>query len=269
MVQFAVYAAYRQRLETALLADQTAAECAAAASLEPAPGSPEASQPASPFQAAAEQAGAAVQALPPSPPLQQQEPLQDGADSAAAPASPGCSSRARASGSSDLQHSRTAQATQAIVQASAQLAARDRGGRSILSCSPHVSCWPANATDQPELGASQQTAAVAAAARQSAAAGLQPAAEADAGSEDGSSMAASAGAPASAPSSPRPSAAVQRIAEAQRLFMSTACRNPTKKLLCESPTVQVIRTYESGGETCCLSRSCCTVCAVTSCGPGL
>ena len=41
---------------------------------------------------------------------------------------------------------------------------------------------------------------------------------------------------------------VQRLAEAQRLYMSTACRNPTKSQLCEAPALQVVQTYAAGGK---------------------
>lgn len=246
VVQFVVYAAYRQRLETALLADQTTSTSAAAVSMEPPLGSSDASSPESPFQAAAEQAVSAASAV--QSPLLQEEAPQDSKAAAAAAVVP-ADRESRAAAWSEQHRSRSAEAARDIVQASAQLAAQDRRGKDILSCSPHVTCCPADATGQPAAFAGPEPNGGAAAVSQqpTATAGQQPAADSSAGSADpGASAAASP--PGSVPASPRPFAAMQRMSEAQRLFMSTACRNPTKKLQCEPPTVQVIRIYESGGE---------------------
>jgi hypothetical protein len=256
-MQFAVYAAYRLRLETALLADQTTSASATAAAMEPPPGSPEACKPQSPFQEAAKQHQTAVQAAVQSP-LLQQGSLPAEADAAALPAASQLQPPVTTAWS-EQQRSRTAETAHDMVEASVRLAAEDRGGTWIVSCSPHVTRSPAAASPQAEPAAPRtgtQVSASAAEPDQQRAVTQQPEAEAGAGAaatacgQDDSSASAAASPPVSAPQSPRASSAVQSIAEAQRLFMSTACRNPTKKLLCEPSTVQVIHTYESGGGQC-------------------
>lgn len=263
VVQFAVYAAYRLRLETALLADQTASAAAAATAMEPPQGSPEAGMKQSPFQAAARQDQTAAQAAVQSPLLQQGSLPADG-DTSTMPAAAQLQAPVSAAWS-EQQYSRTAELAHDMVEASVRLAAANREGRPILSCSPHVTCSPAEGGPQAEAAAaftgSRGTATAAGAGQQAAAAAQQPAVEAGAGAgalsggQDNSHAAAAASPPLSAQSSPRPSAAIQGITAAQRLFMSTACRNPTKKLLCEPSMVQVIHTYESGGGSCSLCEA--------------
>ena len=269
VVQFAVYAAYRLRLETALLADQTASAAAAATAMEPPQGSPEAGMKQSPFQAAAKQDQPAAQAAVQSPLLQQGSLPADG-DTSTMPAAAQLLAPVSAAWS-EQQYSRTAELARDMVHASVRLAAADREGRPILSCSPHVTCSPAECSPQAGAAAAltgSRGTATAAGAGQQPAASQQPAAEAGAGAgaasggEGDSHAAAATSPPLSAQSSPRPSAAIQGITAAQRLFMSTACRNPTKKLLCEPSMVQVIHTYESGGVSC-------SLCEAVDGGPGV
>ena len=139
---------------------------------------------------------------------------------------------AGSSGDRRLQDARDA------VQASADLTARDQEGIGILSCSPHVTTWPAEVSAHRAAQSSQPGSGTAAAEPGVTSANASPRSGSNA--DAGSSEAAHA---------PQPSA-VQRMEEAQRLYMSTACRNPTKKLLCEAPTVQVKKMYDSaaGGE---------------------
>lgn len=58
-----------------------------------------------------------------------------------------------------------------------------------------------------------------------------------------------ASSPAVSPRKQAPPFAVTDMDGAQRLFFSTASRNPTKKLLCEASNVQSILPYDSQGES--------------------
>ncbi len=129
--------------------------------------------------------------------------------------------------------------------------------RCLLVNSPSTGARPpggeAPACGEQQVPRSSFEAKELAVAATAAVASPRPGSEGDAGSGD-AAVAADAAllvAAQPAPAQPAPPSAVQRMAEAQRLFMSTACRNPTKKLLCEAPTVQVINTYDSGGEPAC------------------
>jgi len=234
VTQFAVYAAYRLRLEAAFLADQGAAAAGAADWLAAqdvsalashnSAGSAEGdgsivtrSSGGSPFAGLEEQAGFGLKAA-------------------------------------------STEGALADASRSVDMTAGDVESGALLAISPHFALWPPRPEGRDEASgpaAGAETPAVAASPSLSKVATSKAAFKLAALSIDSVSIPTSPGAlsiasgadaassPAVSPRKQAPPFAVTDMDGAQRLFFSTASRNPTKKLLCEASNVQSILPYDS------------------------